>query len=458
MIRYGDCSQDDPRELFDWWECVTFSPLNPVAAYKRRRPGQQIPMEAIMAGFTDDEEEDTSFVASYAEYENDSLCDEDLGTVRNRVSTGREFIKNSFFFDQNNPQGGVMAANRIDMNWDEGYLQYDILAGKSTTREALGEASSWFDEDVGHNECPYNEKAKFLVPNIYATLTSDVAFGSNKIGSSDYFFSERNPFDQAYQDDPITMASAIVLDNAVNPEYIGFRNNMNNLYAFNDIMSFCNATGAFWLDMMPITQMLNYFAHNVLTVLIPKQIVLIIDSHRGIAIPPRDYIPNIMNPVENIPDYNNKMKHVIELMKEIQSGRLFCTRLNGFYIKMSITPALTIVNFVLHSAPNYRLVLHLPTVDNQILYNSEVQNGIYPSRFTYENNPYWHRSRNHDNADDVLQSLQSNYHSKLLGMDGGELEEFMMVNNIRTEDSRFNPNIAGEMNVDSPGELGRFLL
>ena len=104
------------------------------------------------------------------------------------------------------------------------------------------------------------------------------------------------------------------------------------------------------------------------------------------------------------------------------------------------------------------MVLHLPTVDNQILYNSEVQNGIYPSRFTYENNPYWHRSRNHDNADDVLQSLQSNYHSKLLGMDGGELEEFMMVNNIRTEDPCFNPYIAGEMNVDNPGELERFLL
>ena len=266
----------------------------------------------------------------------------------------------------------------------------------------------------------------------------------------------------AYQN-PRDYTAVVIIDSkgiipyGVRPEIIGFKPKMNGIYAFNDILSYCNSTGAFFADIAAMVQALTYISHNIINLIFPKQIVLVVDSYRGIDIPVRDYIPNVEDPMKNIPDYDNKMSAVVQLLKDIKNGSIFLSRFGGFYLKMTINPAMTVINFLLHQSQNIRLVLNLPTIDNQILYDCEERNNVYPMKYIADQNPYWHVSRNHDNANDVLKTMQANYYEKLNGVEGGELEAYMRTYGIDEFQSIFPSSVpANELTVKTPHDLSSF--
>ena len=461
------CEQiDESYKEFVWDECRHIS-TNPILLYRLKMGNETLPREAIMDGY--DEDDDGKYISSYGEFEDRVLADDDDERIKQQVATGKAMVKNNIYLARNNPQG-LRVVNRVNLNWDDGYVQNSIISGSGTTPDLVGTAENWFDPpDVSRNNKDPNKDVKLFVPKVYASSTTDVVYPKTKIGSSDYFFQERTPFVTAFRDDEFGNSSAMAFDKALNPEVIGFQERLNGVYAFNDIASYCMNTGAMFADVTAMVQMLNYFAHNVLTLLIPKQIVLVMDSWKGISIPCKaqvyrdpktgktwtycDYMPNVQDPVQDIPDYNNKMAAVVQMMKDIVAGRLFLCRFGHFYLKMTINPAEIVINFVLYNSQDYRLLVTIPTIDNQILYDSEEIRGIYPGKFIQEQNPYWHVSRNHDTAHDVLMSLQANYYQELEGVHGGELEEFMRTYGIKYGDSQFDPNIKNELNVEHPDDL-----
>lgn len=411
----------------------------PKTMYRTMYPHDDLPMDA--------DDYDEEFVASYGDFERESLMTDDPANVAHAMSMGKTFIKNNIYRDMTSD---VSAISRVELNWGDGFVQHNLISGRKVDPTEMSE--SWFDTISSKNP-EINNGQRLFLPQIYAENVYDIAFGADKIGKSDYFFGIREEFDSYFQDDPAT-CGCLLVDNPINPEFIGFRSKMNGVLAFNDIMSYCNATGLMFADMCTMISMLVYFTHEVLNVLVPKQIVLVMDSYRNlIDIPRKDYLPNVVDPVRNIPDYNNKMRHVVDMMKMISSGKMFYVRMGQFYLKLSITPALTTINFISAQAPNVRLILPLPTIDNQILYDAEVQHNVYPSRYTNDMNPYWHKGRNHETDKDVLMSIQSNYHDKLVGMSGGELEHFMKAYDISPTDSSFAPEIRKQVNASTPADL-----
>lgn len=416
---------------------------HPKKTYKTLYPHDDLPMES--------DDYDEQFVSSYADFETENLLTDDPDVVKRELMDSKVFIKNNVYRDLNSD---VSAISRVELNWGDGYVQHNLIAGSKVEEENVGD--SWFN-DAAMLDPKINLKDRLFLPKVYAANTYDIAFGEDKIGKSDYFFTTRESFDSYFTDDPAS-AGCIIVDNPINPEFIGFKSKFNGIYAFNDIMSYCTTTGLMFVDISTMVSMLVYFAHEVLNVLVPKQIVLVMDSSRGqIDIPRKDYIPNINDPVINIPDYNNKMKHVVEMMKLIVSGRMFYTRMGAFYLKLSITPALTVINFISAQAPQVRLILNLPTIDNQIIYDTEVNHNVYPGKYAYEQNPYWHKARNHDTDKDVLMTIQADYHEKLMGMDGGELQSFMQTYGIRMGDQGFPTELKSQMNVNNPGDLMDFM-
>lgn len=449
-------SDEECRRENAWDECTKIS-TNPVYMYKNVYKYDKLPLGAIMDGY--DDNDDGRYVTSYGDFEEDILCNDDAERLKRQCATGRAFVKNNVFVDTAN-QKGINTIHRVELNWDDGYVQNTIVAGTGTTKDDLGNAGDdWMDPpsvqkgDSGNPNAP-----KLFVPRMYSLNTSDICYPKGKIGCSDYFFTERTPFVEAFKDDIYSNSSAMAIDKCVKPEMIGFKPKLNGIYAFNDIVSYCNSTGAFFADITAMVQALTYISHNILNLLIPKQIVLVVDTYRGVDIPVKDYIPNVDRPRENIPDYDNKMSAVVNLLKDIRNGSIFLSRVGGFYLKMTINPAMTIINFVLYNSQNFRLVLNLPTIDNQILYDCEERHGVYPMKYISGQNPYWHVSRNHDDAEDVLKTMQSNYYEKLNGVEGGELEAYMRTYGIDELQSIFPSSVpVNELTVNSPKDLSEFL-
>ena len=440
-----------------WDECTKIS-TNPIYLYKNVLKYDRLPIGAIMDGY--DDNDDGRYVTSYGEFEEDVLVSDDSERLKKQCATGRAFVKNNVFVDTMNPHG-INTVHRVELNWDDGYVQNTVIAGTGTTKDDLGSSTEedWFDPpEVQRCDTGNPNATKLFVPRMYSLNTADVCYPKGKIGSSDYFFTERTPFVEAFKDDIYGNGSAMALDKCVKPEMIGFKPKLNGIYAFNDIISFCNTTGAFFADIASMVQALTYISHNILNLLFPKQIVLVVDSYRGIDIPVKDYIPNIDKPMENIPDYQNKMAAVVQLLKDIRNGSIFLSRFGGFYLKTTINPAMTIINFVLYNSQNIRLVLNLPTVDNQILYDCEERHGVYPMKYITSQNPYWHVSRNHDNANDVLMTMQSNYYEKLNGVEGGELEAYMKTYGIDEFQQIFPSSVPTcELRVNTPRELSEYM-
>lgn len=397
-----------------WRDCV-IAYNHPKRMYKTMYPHDDLPIDA--------EDYDEEFVASYGDFEDENfIVNDDRDSLLRKMSQNKVFVKNNVYRDM---ASDIATISRVELNWDDGFVQHNVIAGSKVNPETL--QGSWFDTVNALDPAP-NTENKMFIPKMYATSAYDIAFGKNKIGKSDYFFETRENFDSYFMDDPAS-SGCLLIDNPINPEFIGFKSKLNGVYAFNDIMSYANATGIMFADVCSMSSMIIYFVQEVINLLIPKQIVLVMDSYRGlIDIPRQDYIPNIADPVKNIPDYDNKMRHIINMMKQIVSGQMFYTRMGQFYLKLSITPALTVINFISALAPNVRLVLSLPTIDNQILYDVEVVNNEYPVKYTQELGPYWHQGRNHENDRDVLMTIQANYHDKLIGIKSDELAEYMQSN------------------------------
>jgi hypothetical protein len=388
-----------------WRECLTFMPMNPVKMFKILHPNRRLPMTAYEEGYT---ENDDSFVESYGRFEEQNLSDQLTSITRDYerdIAAKKLLIKNNIFIDKQSSRIGTI--NRVEMNFSDGYYQNTIIAGKVSDKDK-NQYDSWFSDE----QLLSGKELVCVKPQIYANKTFGMGFGKEQIGSPQYFFEARDDFIDAFQDDPISQADALIVDDAVNPEFIGFETRLTGVQAFDNIMAYSKATGMpTFADMCSFTIQINYFCHEVLNVLMPKQIVLIMDTYRGlIDIPHACYIPNIQDPVLNIPDYNNRMWHIVELMKIIAQKGMFKPYVGNAYIKLSITPAIFVLNFISEYAPSVRLMMAMGTVDNQVLYDVENTNGIFPEKY-YSRSMY-----NRDGG--VITTLGENYYDKLINLPG----------------------------------------
>jgi hypothetical protein len=385
-----------------------------------------IPLSARLDGFTDDEE--STAVISYGAFEREYV--EDAVTRFQGLGNKKLFVKNNIFV----PHAGKnmvpvgAAVSRVELNVSDGYMQHTLIAGNNVREEQLSEGAV---EDVAPLMQKLGDKKPvFLRPQIWSNCSLDVAMNKEQVGKLNTFFNERHSFVDAFYGDAVTNTEALLMNNATNGEFIGVETNLKGIMAFNNIREYCVATGQFYEDMCAIVQELVYISHEVLNCLIPKQIVLVIDSYRGIDIPRKDYIPNINDPLLHIPDYQNKINHVVALMKQLAAGRILCVNMPHFYVKLTITPALTIINFISALAETQRLVLHLPTVDNQILFQCEVEHNVYPDQILYNSNHNFITQRANTDAPEVLRALGNAYRDKLLNEEPPVCDSPMLPRNM----------------------------
>ncbi len=445
-ILYGDIKIAE-REIMDyeesrnaelwrensWCECLLLMPANPIKMYKSQHPMEELPMVARDDGYS---LEDDPFYTSYGTFEKECLNDTDsIEEMQRDIARGRMIVKNNIFVDDTISR--IASINRIEMNWADGFVQNSIISGKVSDKKPE-EYSSWFTPD----RCAEIGNPILVMPQMIANKAYNVSFSRNKVGNSEFFFEDRNDFTQAYMDNPIGQADSMMVNDAMNPEFISFKTNLTNVQAFDNVYAYSQATGRpTFAELCCILIQINYFVHEVINVLLPKQIVLIMDTYRGIIdIPRKDYVPTIADPVINIPDYNNKILHIIEMMKTIAQKGLFHPYVGNCYLKLSITPALMVISFISEYAPQLRLILALPTIDNQILYDAEVKNGISTSTYTY-GAPFQSR-RYHDSHRDVVYSIGEEYHDRLMGIPNQELKEY--INPYVTHGKSIQPTIYQE--------------
>jgi len=444
-----------------WKECKRIFPRYPETIYFKRF--DRLPMEAIMDGYDDTDaypKEDEALISSYQSFEEEACEDEPLDDVMRNVAVGKAFVANNLYINKNGPHT-ERTVNRVTIDWNNGFSQNMVLGAVGTNRELLGDRElDWMSPPEAH--MGMDEKGReiqLFVPKIYANSVADLAFPSNFHGTSSYFFTSRNQFTDEFADSEFSMANAMAFDSKLNPSAIGYSINVDKVQSFDNIAQYCQATGLMFADIMAICTSLVWFSHTIINIMMPKQIVLIMDSYKGVDIPVRDYIPNVAKPFDNIPDYKNRLDYLIKTMKDIATKRYitdgFPMLNGGFYIKLSLTPAIMVLKFVAHEFQQFQLNLVMPLVDNALLYDAEDVNSIYPKRFMYEENPYWYRGRNHDNADDVIHTMRNNVHTQKLGLQGGELEEFVKTHHINIYgDDTFPDTVdTSELNVDSPKDL-----
>ncbi len=381
-------------------------------------------MSAQWDGYEDDTEDN---IASYAQFENDIINSDDIDRSMRLQEKNKLVVKNNMYFDIS-PNGGSREAciDRVEMNKEDGYLSHSVLEGKKVRNSELS-LPSWYDQSIENVNSTPDSSPLYIAPKVWATQVQGLGFGSDKIGNAEGFFSTREDFIQAFGDEDFTEKEAMQFDTRNSPGLIGFKPKLNSVLAFSDIIQYCQFTGFPFGAVASMVSASIYFAHEVLTTLVPRQIVLVMYSYSGqIDIPRKDYIPNVIDPTINFPDYQNRLKHVIEMMKKIASKRLFDPCLGDFYLKLSITPAMIVVNFISSYTPqNVRLILEFPAIDNQVLYDCEVVNAVSPMRFTQGYDSYWNNGYDHGTDFDVLNSVRQTYECKLNALDRTDIDDYL---------------------------------
>jgi hypothetical protein len=403
-----------------WRECVLLMPANPVKMYKLLYHTEVLPMSAIIDGYSSS---DDPFISSYGTFERECLSDiqNQNRDIEREIALGRVFLKNNIFLDETNSR--IAAVNHVEINKSDGYVENSIVSGKISDKSPR-EYSSWFtDEKVAEVGKPTLIKAQ-----MYANKAYNISLPKEKIGTDQFFFEDRNDFTEAWTDHPVGTADAIMVNDAMNPEFISFKTKLMGVQAFDNVLAYTQATGMpTFADMSTFLLQVNYFAHDVLNVLLPKQIVLVMDTYRGlIDVPKKDYIPNIREPLINIPDYDNKMWHVIAMMKKIAQQGFFKRYVGNMYLKLTITPALLVINFISEYAPQMRLIIGVPLIDNQILYDAESRNEIFPGQFIWgaRLQPGTGNRRFHTGNQEALESLGNVYHDRLIGLGPTEANDY----------------------------------
>jgi hypothetical protein len=394
---------DKNEELYNenaWKECMSLMPENPTKMYKTLFAGRRLPIMARLDGY---DENSDPYVSSYGKFEKIHLADLLTPDYEQASMSNNILLKNNIFVDLQSSKIGTI--NRVDMNRKEGFCQNTIIAGKVSDKDQ-SEYQSWFNDEQIYR----NGDLMFVKPQIFASRVSELGFERDNIGTAQYFFEDRDDFTEAFFGDPFGAADALIVNDARNPEFIGFQTNLMGVTAFDNILAYTNAAGMpTFADMCSFMVQINYFVHEVLNVLIPKQIVLVMDTYKGlIDIPRKDYIPNIADPLLNIPDYNNRMRHIVNMMKLIAQKGLMKMYVGNCYIKLSITPAIFVINFISSYAPQLRLVMALGTVDNQILYDSECKNDLFPAKFA--------AGRTSVSNDRVITNIGESYYDRLNGV------------------------------------------
>lgn len=418
-IYLDEINEDTYKE--NYWEECCLSSSTPITLYKKKYPIGGLPMGTQWDGY---DEETNDNISSYAEFENAAISSDDNERIKKLENNKKVFIKNNIYTDLST-NGKISSIDRIELNSEDGYLQHSVLSGNKVKINELSNAE-WYNQKNENVQKDIYNSPIFIAPKVWATQVQDLGFSKNDDNTDEYFFDNREDFVSAFPDDEFSEKEAMQIDTRNNPELIGFKPKLNSIMSFNDIIAYCRCTGFPFSSISSMISSLIYFSHEVINILIPKQIVLIMYSYTGqIDIPIKDYIPNIVDPVKNFPDYNNRIYHIINMMKMITNRLLFDKNLGHFYLKITITPALIIINYINGAAQNARLILEIPTIDNQILYDCEIRNNVSPVRFIQNYNGFWNNNLDNSNDFEVLQRIRSTYECKLNAIDQSELDEYL---------------------------------
>lgn len=364
---------------------------------------ESIPMSAGIDGYYDDNDVEIP-VASYYEIEDGMInVEETSEKTAEGLASGSIYVRNNIFKDLNQAEPKT-SIQRVMIDFNDGFVQSSVLTGPTLNENQID--PSFIKQDG---------KEKIIMgTGIFANTVNDIAFSRNGMGSANLFFGEREDLASHFQDTAIEGVQAIHVDKAVNPNLMGIKTAIRDKFAFNNIIDYCNLTGLFLPNIAAMVEACVYLSHEVLNLLLPQAIVLVIDSASGcIDIPRKDYIPTIADPVLNLPDYDNKIRHIIYLMKTIANKKVFSRSFGNFYLKLSISAPCTVIAFLCEMAPNIKLVLPVSTIDNQILHDCEVMKGFYPRR--YIENGVWNDGRNTCEYDiDLLRAIHNDYMGSLI--------------------------------------------
>lgn len=331
-------------------------------------------------------------IESYARFEREAMYDI-------HEENHKSAIKNLIIYDGNS---NLACVDRLRLNLNDGYIENFLVQSK------------------------YNPQAKNIIKmqNIGSSIY-DVAMPRNKIGQTvDFHFSTYENYDSLFYETFAT--DYFKLDAPINPEYNMITNNrVYTVNCFKDFEAFCYHNGIIHDFLWTLFLQFTYFIHEVVNCLLPKEIVLIADSYKGINI--AKYTPMVN--ARMIPDMKNKLDHVITLLKGIATGESVYVNVGTFHVKFTITPLISTINFV-YIKTGGRFMISMPTLYNSITeWNSEyVPGGNDPYIYMTEMNPYWHNARNHNKNIDAYLTLQGDCLARLEGYNNErDLHDFLQL-------------------------------
>lgn len=249
-------------------------------------------------------------------------------------------VKNLIISD---PTTNLGVINRFGINYNDGFIENTILQANILDKEKNKDS---------------NEPI-FELNNI-GFIDYDIALSESQIGYAGFMFHNIDNFSNMYH----SMSNITRLDAPINPEYNIITNNrvLKDTMNYKDIYQY-----ALHNDTLPILLYSKiaefiFIIHEIINCLLPKQIVIIGDSQKGINI--MEYIPLIS--LENIPDIKNKLLHTIEILKSSFSSQTTRLYIGDFHVKLSITPAVSVINLV-NKNTKRRLMLTFPTLYNNLM-------------------------------------------------------------------------------------------
>jgi hypothetical protein len=387
---------DNVRRREAWAECCAIFPENPFRMYRSLYKGWELPMtpwnDNEYWDGTTNTDDDSHPVGSYNAFEIYALQDKTANEDEfyKLLHDGDMEISNRVFVDANSSK--AITVSRYEMNIRDGYIQHDLLSGKIPDYTMNEAGASWYTSNNPRSPRPTTGSVLFS-PQIIAGRCNELGFGLENVGSSDYFFESRNDFMSAFSGQATALEyDSFILNDAVNPDFIGFRvkPSVYQYTTFSDIDSYCAATGyGYPFDMYSALSMINYFTHEVLNALLPQRITLLMESV-GRRYNISGYVPCFYNKDKDhqITDHANRLKHIGSMMNLIAQGRILPQSLGRFRLKLTITPAVFTVHFVMERAPNIILLTTLPVIDNAVLYDVEINHSLDINRFIFNGTRY----------------------------------------------------------------------
>jgi len=291
-----------------------------------------------------------------------------------------------------------VSVDRISINVKDGYVENTLFQ------------SEYLPE-------PVDKFRQFRIDS-FGQSVSDIALPDHKVGLVNYFFDTNERFDDMYGE--LVGTDTFVLKDVNNPQLreVMF-NRVYNTLCFKDPDSFANANGLMRENVRLTYFSLLYYTHEVINSLLPESITIIADSDNGINIV--DYKCMLGgDPKSMIYDFNNKVKHIYDVLKELVCSSNSYISIGQFHLKLTITPVIVSINITLKSTGS-RLMIATPVVGKRHIINQ-----MSPAPDDYANRRSWKYGRDITGSLDIYNHMQGDFISQMYGYEN-ENDEYRVL-------------------------------